>query len=427
MIQSGNGSAKEPSGTTGKSVAHRPLISINGLRRIVQLSLLGVLLVLPLMNLLRLDTMSLGGSFDISSLKLHLFGAEIWLNNFFVINLSFLWLIALFTFFSVVLGRVFCGWICPQTLFSELVVNGSKGKLIGKALFSLLLSLYVSFNTLLYFVDLSYLEIGLLNPKSFPVIFWSFWIITLIFFVDLFVYRHVFCNGFCPYGWLQSIFQNENAIVVRYDKSRNKECLKCKKCVTCCYMDIDIRQGPLQMECQKCGKCIDACRDAVRDEGIKKFISFSVENPKGEPGRILSFRSASLCVVLAVLTGLIAFFIVNSGSFKLVVNRNSSYMPISKSKDHINSYRLEIDSIDGEEHSLVLGVSGIKGVKILKKNNIVSVKGGKKKIVRVFVSAPKENLKDGVNSIKFTITDIKNPKLQDSKANSFVYHEHNKD
>jgi len=400
---------------------HQPLISINGWRRIAQVCVIGFLFILPLMGWLRLDTTGLGGRFDITLLKLQFFGKSIWLNDFFIVNLVFLWLIALLTFFSVVLGRVFCGWICPQTPFSELVVNNSKGKVFPKLLVSLGIGLYFSVNSLLYFVDVRYLLSGFTAPTKHPVVFCSFWVITAIGFVDMFVYRHTFCNGFCPYGWLQSIFQGENAIVVRFDEKRESECLKCRQCVKVCYMGIDIRNGPLQMECQKCGKCIDSCRDVVRKTGIKKFIRFAVENPKGESSHLFSFRSFSLAIVLLALTGLIFFMVNGKQIFHLVVNRNSNYTSTSKSKNIINAYRLEIDSYSEVNSNIVIAVSGINGVRLLRKNTSVKVKAGDRKILRVFISAPKENLSKGVNPLHFTIRDLKDPDVTITEKNSFIY------
>jgi len=399
----------------------QPIISINGWRRITQFSVMALLLILPLMGWVRLDTTSLGGKFDITLLKLSFFGKSIWLNDFFIVNLVFLWFVALFTFFSVVLGRVFCGWVCPQTLCSELVTDNSKGNIFLKFLISLGVGLYLSGNTLLYFVGPNYLKSGFLEPVKYPVVFWSFWIIAAIVLIDMFVYRHTFCNGFCPYGWLQSIFQGEDAIVVRFDTDRESECVKCEQCVKTCYMDIDIKEGPLQIECQKCGKCIDACRRVLQKKNIKKLIRFAVETPHGETGKLFSFRSSSLTAVFLILTGLITFIVVNKKPFHLVVNRNSSYSSPLKSNSPINSYKLEVDSYGDKDTSLVLSVSGILGVKILRKHKIIDIKAGEKKVIRVFVAAPRETLEAGVNPLQFTIRDIADYKMIITRENSFVY------
>jgi len=399
----------------------QPLISINGWRRITQFSIMALLLILPFMGWIRLDTTNLGGHFDITLIKLSFFGKSIWLNDFFIVNLVFLWFIALFTFFSVVLGRVFCGWVCPQTLCSELVTDGSKGNIFLKFLISLGISLYISANTLLYFAKFDYLKSGFMEPSKHPVVFWSFWIITAIGLVDMFVYRHTFCNGFCPYGWLQSIFQGEDAIVVRFETDRESDCINCEQCVKTCYMGIDIRKGPLQMECQKCGKCIDACRMVLQKKNVKKLIRFAVETPYGKVGKLFSFRSSSLTAVFLILTGVIAFVVAGKKPFHLVVTRNSSYTSNIKSDKLINSYKLEIDSYGNKDRSLVLSLSGIAGVKLLKKNNIVKIKAGKRKILRVFVAAPTKTLVDGVNPLHFTIMDIADHKMIVTRENSFVY------
>jgi cytochrome c oxidase accessory protein FixG len=248
---------------------------------------------------------------DVASRRFHFFGItlateDLWLMFFLLTGTGF----ALF-FITAVLGRVWCGWACPQTVFMEHVYRrverlfeGSvtKQKQLdkrawdaekvlrrgGKHLVFVLLSAAVAHIFLSYFISVDTLFAWMRSsPLEHPQAFIFILIFTALLYFNFAWFREQLCLIICPYGRLQSALIDDDSVVIGYDEQRGEprgkstdpnagDCIDCYRCVDVCPTGIDIRQG-LQMECIGCSNCIDACNDIMRklgrDPGLVRYDS----------------------------------------------------------------------------------------------------------------------------------------------------------
>jgi polyferredoxin len=237
-------------------------------RRHVQLGFLAVFVVLPLFDLLR---------FDFVAGRLHLFRQEIWLDEWAILWLALMFGMWLIGAASLLLGRVYCAYACPQTVFTELAhdIDALARRLtrrllpprrqqVARALSLLLVALLALVGTVLlmgYFAPLPEVLARLLRLDVGPWIGAVGAITTALAFLDLAFVRESFCRSACPYGLLQGVIEDGRSLHVRLDESAGR-CIDCAACVRTCPMGIDIRHGSFQIECTRCGSCIDSC-DAV--------------------------------------------------------------------------------------------------------------------------------------------------------------------
>jgi cytochrome c oxidase accessory protein FixG len=248
---------------------------------------------------------------DVGGRRFHLFGTTLafqdaWLLFFVITGLGF----GLF-FITALLGRVWCGWACPQTVFLEHVYRrierwiegdavrrraldaapwtaGKVAKRAGKQVAFLLVSASIAHLFLAYFVSIPELWHWM---RAAPGEHWSAFVFVMVFTGILYFnfawFREQLCIVICPYGRLQSALTDEHSLVIGYDETRGEprgkvgtagagDCISCQRCVQVCPTGIDIRQG-LQIECIGCAACIDACDEVMdrvqRPRGLIRYDS----------------------------------------------------------------------------------------------------------------------------------------------------------
>ena len=253
--------------------------------RVVQVLTTLLILVLPFLNILRLD---------IPTLRFYFLDTVLWVNEFHLLFLVLMLILWIIVFFSMLYGRVWCGWMCPQMILTLLVhwIEKKSARLIGYRAgrsglsrriahltivwpFVAALSLLVGFNLVSYFVDpyrmLSELDEGLFTSLEGQFILG----IGIFMFVNLLFWRERFCTSVCPYGMMQVLVTDAKTQIIRYDKERQDDCTECSACVKCCLMGSDIRTSPYQTECIYCGDCVDACRHVLTRKDKDGLIAFS--------------------------------------------------------------------------------------------------------------------------------------------------------
>ena len=282
-------------------------------RRLVAVLLIAIYIALPWIKV--------GGHpavfLDIAARRFHLFGFTLNLGDIWYLFFAITGLGVLIFFVTALLGRVWCGWTCPQTVFLDFVFRRVERWLEGnssarrkldatpwtdpqkilrrgaKILAFLFLSALIAHVFLAYFVSLPALY-GMMRVS--PLEHWSSFVFvsaaTLVLFFNFFWFREQLCLIICPYGRFQSALIDDDSLVVGYDARRGEprgkprdssagDCVDCHRCVQVCPTGIDIRQG-LQMECISCSACIDAC-DAVmtqlkRPRGLIRYDSMRALN-----------------------------------------------------------------------------------------------------------------------------------------------------
>lgn len=279
------------------------------LRRLSALLLIAVYVALPWIKINGNPAVLM----DVAARRFHFFGItlaanDFWLMFFLLTGTGF----ALF-FVTAVLGRVWCGWACPQTVFLEHVYRRferwfegpvSQQKRLdkqpwntekvlrrgGKHIVFILLSAIVAHIFLSYFISVETLFAWMQgNPSEHIHAFIFVFIFTAILYFNFAWFREQLCLIICPYGRLQSALIDVDSVVIGYDERRGEprgkatdpnagDCIDCYRCVDVCPTGIDIRQG-LQMECIGCSNCIDACNDIMRklgrDPGLVRYDSLS--------------------------------------------------------------------------------------------------------------------------------------------------------
>lgn len=303
-------------------------------RLLVGLVLISVFLALP--------WIPIGGApaifFDLAAQRFHLFGLtfvtqDLWLAFFLISGVGF----GLFAI-TALLGRVWCGWACPLTVFLDTVRRVERwlegdaptrkrldsepwtfGKTIRRGLkhvAMLGLAAVLAHGFLAYFVSLPALfrmmhEAPGSHWSSFLLVFG----LTGVLWFNFAWFREQFCIVLCPYGRLQSVLTDEHSLVIGYDTQRGEprgslksgaigDCVDCLKCVQVCPTGIDIRQG-LQLECIGCAACVDACNSVMtklkRPAGLIRYDSLA--GLRRAPKRIWRPRIALYLVLMAAGTG----------------------------------------------------------------------------------------------------------------------------
>lgn len=207
--------------------------------------------------------------FDVPTLRLHFFGAVVWIDELFVVLAATLAATFAFLLVTMVLGRLWCGWACPQTALLDLTAFVDRARRRGGWRLAAawaavgVAALVVSANLVWYFVPPGEFFRGLLAFDRHPIANGSWLVMAGIAFADVAWWRHGFCATTCPYARFQGALLDRYSMAIAYDVRRTADCIDCKACVRVCPVEIDIRDG-LQAACTGCAACIDACAPIMR-------------------------------------------------------------------------------------------------------------------------------------------------------------------
>lgn len=282
--------------------------------------------------------------------KFNIFGIPFWPQDFYLFMLSMIVGVVFVTLFTVAFGRIFCGWICPQTIFMEMVfrrieyrIEGDRnaqikldkqkwdaGKIVKKGLkwFIFFVISFLIANVFLAYLTgsdkvLNMITQGPLNNVRTLI---ALLIFTGVFYFVFAWFREQVCIIACPYGRLQGVLLDNKSIVVAYDykrgekekgrarinKKENREaagwgdCIDCKQCVVVCPTGIDIRNGT-QLECVNCTACIDECDDVMEKVGLPKgLIRYASEDEITKKEKfVFTARMKGYTAVLGILIGIL--------------------------------------------------------------------------------------------------------------------------
>ncbi|NTW54216.1 MAG: 4Fe-4S binding protein [Chlorobaculum sp.] len=235
--------------------------------------------------------------FDIRELNLYFFGSVIRIGDFYLILAATLFLLLFISAVTVILGRVWCGWLCPQTVLLDL--TESLAKLFGKKhrktlqkLILLPLSALVAITMIWYFVPP---EEAIRGLASSPLIAGFFIVLWVLVYLELGFLGRNFCTTICPYAMMQNALFDKDTLVIEYDKSRDSTCMKCDDCVKVCPVGIDIKEG-LSNSCIACAECIDACWLKSSKRNLPPFPNY-----KGKIIRPKTFWLAGLTAASALV------------------------------------------------------------------------------------------------------------------------------
>lgn len=326
-------------------------------RRIVNGILLAILFLGPFIRV--------GGQpfflFNLLERKFILFGVVFWPQDFSLFVLAMITTVVFVVLFTVVFGRIWCGWVCPQTIFMEMVfrrieywiegdarqqkkLNKQKwtSEKIRKKGLKFIVFYFISFliaNTFLAYIIGSdaLIEIITDHPKNHIQGLFSIFIFSGIFYWVFAWFREQVCVIACPYGRLQGVMIDKNTIVVAYDYIRGEkrgklnkkesqrqlgDCVDCNQCVDVCPTGIDIRNGT-QLECVNCTACIDACNSVMNKvnfpEGLIRYTS--EKNIEDGKSKIFNNRVKAYSFVLLLLVSLLSYFMISRTPIETTIFR----------------------------------------------------------------------------------------------------------
>lgn len=349
-------------------------------------------------------------------------------------------------FVTTLLGRVWCAWACPQTIFRtiyrdiiqmkllKLHANRSDKqkptrnrpikKAIGVFIFYVLSVLALS-NFMWYFVPPEDFFEYLKNPTEHLILFGFIFFASLLFTFDITYLSDQFCVYVCPYARIQSAMYDNDTKQILYDESRGGiiykdgqrivkkpvggECVACEACVKVCPNHIDIRKG-IQLDCINCLECVDVCSKTQAKFGRETLIQWTSLKAMQTRSKInyFRFRTIAYIGILCVVLGILTFMATKKTSMLLNINRTSELYSITRDKDVENVYTFLIGNTDNHEHRFYFDVI-IDSSTGLKEGDIV-------------VHHPHEDISVGANKKrkKIVVLSTSKPLDIDNKENNVI-------
>lgn len=331
--------------------------------------------------------------------KFVIFGQIFWPQDMFIFAFGMVAMVVLVIVFTVVFGRLFCGWVCPQTIFMEMIfrrieywIDGdwnqqkkldrmpwNRHKIYKRSLkwgIFWIISFIIANTFLAYIIGIEELRAIIVDdPSNHVGGLIAIIAFTTVFFAVFAWFREQVCTTVCPYGRLQGVLLDKNSIVVAYDnvrgenrgKFRKKEdrkevdkgdCIDCHMCVNVCPTGIDIRNGT-QMECINCTLCMDACDHMMDRVGLEKgLIRYDSEEGirTGKKWK-LSTRAKAYVVLMFAILGLLAALILTRTEieFSALHLRGTSYTKLDDTTI-VNIFETNILNKTNEEHNVEFGI-----------------------------------------------------------------------
>ncbi|MDP2574983.1 cytochrome c oxidase accessory protein CcoG [Vibrio penaeicida] len=382
---------------------------------------------------------------DLGNQQFNFFGTTLFPQD--LTLLALLFMIAAFGLFflTTFLGRVWCGYLCPQTVWTFMYIwfeeklegaaNKRRKQDSGKMNSNLLLrktlkhiawwfiALVTGFTFVGYFVPVKDLVIDFFTFNA------SFWPVFWVVFFAACTYgnagwmRSIMCIHMCPYSRFQSAMFDKDTYIVGYDTERGEtrggrsrkadpkqlglgDCIDCDLCVQVCPAGIDIRDG-LQYECINCGACIDACDKTMDRMGYDKgLISYTTEHRlSGKHTNIMRPKLLGYGVVMLLMTGLFLFQVVSVEPMGLSVLRDRNQLFRMNNEGLVeNTYTLKIINKTQERQEYHLNVSGISDVTWYGAQT-VQVSPGEVLNFPLSLGADPDKLRSPISKIQFILTD----------------------
>lgn len=385
---------------------------------------------------------------DLSEKQFHIFGSTFWPQD--LVLLSGILIICAFGLFflTVLAGRVWCGYTCPQSvwtwifMWAEKVTEGDRnqrikldrapmsvGKLFKrtqKHTLWLLISLATAVTFVGYFTPIRELVSNLVTLEVGKMaLFWVFFF-TAATYINAGWLREKVCLHMCPYGRFQSSMLDQDSLVITYDAARGEsrgprkkgadykseglgDCIDCQMCVQVCPTGIDIRDG-LQMECIGCAACIDACDYVMDKMGYSTgLIRYASERAlEGGGLRIVRPRMLGYAVVLFAMVANFSWAIVSRPMLTLDVEKDRGLFRYNAQGHIENSYVLKILNKSQQSQSYNIGVSGVDSLQ-LSSAATGTVGAGERVELPVSVSVAPESLETEVSTLNFHLQSVEDP------------------
>ncbi len=398
--------------------------------------------------------------FDLPARQFNIFGLTFWPQDFPL--LGWLLVIAAWSLFAVTVwaGRVWCGYTCPQTVWTSIFMwieqytegsrnqrikldkrDWSREKLLRKAA-KHAMWLGVALITAITFVGY-FSPIRELVPRllTFQPSFWELiWVgfFTVATYLNAGWMREQVCMYMCPYARFQAVMFDADTLIVSYDNKRGEprgsrkrnqkqsenslgDCIDCQLCVQVCPTGIDIRNG-LQYQCITCALCIDACNSVMDKMGYEpNLISYTTQNTmEGKPHRVLRPRLIGYVVGVLIMASLFSYTVISRVPLRIDVLRDRNQLFNETSMGQIeNVYTLKIMNMDQSPHRFVLSVDSPTPLQWVGEKEI-SVAAGEVYTLPLRLQAEPEDLDTPGFDFDFVVTNVNNPKATANSESRFI-------
>ncbi len=360
---------------------------------------------------------------------------------------TFLLMLLLFSIFigiflvTAVLGRVWCGWACPQTVYMEFLyrplehlieggrsrqleldAHGPDARRILKYVVFFAVSAFLANTFLAYFVSWDRLLVWITSPpNAHPVAFAVMLGTTLLMFFDFAWFREQTCIVACPYGRFQSVLLDQHSLIVGYDAARGEprakwrkreertvgDCIDCHLCVSTCPTGIDIREG-LQMECIHCTQCIDACDEVMDRIGLDRGLVRYTSQAGLESGT-RAFLRPRLIVYSAILLIMFGAFTVSLAGKRTadvtLLRGLGAPFTVLPTGEVSNQIRIKIANRALDERSYLIELDAAEGLTLIAPENPLTVAAGETEMTAAFITAPPSVFTAGEFAITLRIRD----------------------
>ena len=398
--------------------------------------------------------------FDLPARKFYLLGITLWPQDFLYLALLLIIAAVALFFFTALAGRLWCGFACPQTVWTEAFIwmeqltEGTRSqrmkldkapwsfdkfrKKFSKQFLWISFSLFTGFTFVGYFTPIRELGGELFNLTAGG---WA-WFWTLFYgfatYGNAGYMREQVCKYMCPYARFQSAMFDHDTLIISYDEKRGEprggrkrsvdhkalglgDCIDCTLCVQVCPTGIDIRDG-LQYECIACAACIDACDSVMDRMGYPRgLVRYTTENAVGGgTTRILRPRIFVYMALLTVLIGGLVTLMATRTPLILDVlrDRNALYREVSGGLIE-NSYTFKIVNQRNETRSFRLTLDSDAGLALDGVPDVVRVEAGAVRSLPVSIRGTREDAA-GISDIRITLTDIEDPSVSIAEDSRFI-------
>ena len=413
----------------------------NRLRVIAAWVLLGLFYVLPWIQI--------GGQqivlFDLPARQFHFFGLTLWPQDLFILSLLLAMAAFSLFFFTALAGRLWCGYACPQTVWTEVflwmerVTEGSRNQRmkLDKAPWSLrklrikstkqalwvIFALWTGFTFVGFFVPIR--DLGMRLP-TLDIGGWeAFWLLFYGFatYGNAGYLREQVCKYMCPYARFQSAMFDGDSLVISYDEARGEPrggrrrdadpaalglgaCIDCNACVQVCPTGIDIRDG-LQIECIACAACIDVCDEVMDKMNYPRgLIRYTTDNAMaGKPTRILRPRIFVYLAILLALTALVGSILINRDAIIGDVLRDRTALYRVVGEDLENAYQLKLTNRANETALVRVEATGLTGLRVIEPQRALTLAPGQTLDIPLTLALPLLAAEPGMQAMTVTVVD----------------------
>ncbi len=399
--------------------------------------------------------------FDIPERQFHIFSLTILPQDFWMLSLLLLFFAILLAVVTALAGRVWCGYFCFQTVWTDLYtliedrLEGAppKRRALDKAplsarkvaikgtkhFFWLIIAALTGISFVAWFTDALQLWSGLLTLQAHPVAWTSIGMFTAGTYVLAGWMREQTCFWLCPYARLQGVMYDAQTVLPTYDYRRgeprgrmkrgtpnpdNGDCIDCKQCVAVCPTGIDIRHGQ-QEGCITCALCIDACDTVMKKVGKPTgLIRYaSLEEMKGatvkpffKRGRVWVYSGIMTAALIGIAIGL-----ATVAPLELKVLRERQPLFVLQSDGSIqNKYTLKVLNKTPEDIAVTVTAEGPQGLILVDADRTITARAGKVTPATVFVRVPGKNLESDAEPLTFRIESVATDQVNAERDTMFA-------